>query len=172
MSVRNESIDFGSMDHGVTIGKKRLAARQKVLKLKYQFFSEFEHLEKEEEEDFKEKIITSTESETFTPNCPLKKENSSSFKWKLATKSAIKTKRLFQPSNNFDTQLLKNEKYPEEEKSCSSDLEITLTDQLGKNHTADHSQNDLPISSTLQHLVKARPKRPKKYGPIENAVFL
>ena len=133
-------------------------------------------------------------SATRLPEVSLKRR-SSSFKWKLAAKSVIQTRRLYDRSNDLDSNVVSSVINKKSTKSTAPKIlpvsskpyisfisnvsNMNLTnhmnsgdDQLGKNNNNDYTIQELPSSSALQHLVKGRPKRPKKHPPIRSAILI
>ena len=123
------------------------------------------------------------------------KRRSSSFKWKLAAKSVIRTRRLYDGSKDLDSKIVSTVTKNNSTKANAPKVPLAISkpyfsnysnfpnmnltnhmnsvdDHTGKNNTNDYTIQELPSSSALQHLVKGRPKRLKKHPPIRSAVLI
>ena len=131
-------------------------------------------------------------SEEVLPATPIKRK-SASFNWKSKrdSKPKVRTKRLYgtsgadssreertynrvnAPSFCFASSFLD----PTQDKSFHIPSAINFTklkpvgNRFRKKVEQDFMIPELPSSSSLQHLVKTRPKRRKKYAPITKAVL-
>ena len=159
----------------------------KVLESVTQSETDLSHLDELEVED----IVVFRPPEEALPATPIKRK-SASFKWKFNRKTNVRTKRLYgtsgvesarnerdsncsKPSNiNFCFVSTFHEPPPNKSSFAPTSSNFSKLKPVGHKFRRNYDRTfpELPSSSTLQHLVKGRPKRRKKYAPFKSAVLI
>ena len=140
--------------------------------------------------------VTSQRSEPSPQNTPQSnKRTSLATSRKLRPKSEVRDQQLFNRSNHSSGEPTGNEMLGDSSKSFTPDLVLgssrfyspsaTSTpnpdssnsaylngsdNDVGSNYNSEDTVTELPSSTALQHLGKARPKRAKKHAPSRGAV--
>ena len=137
--------------------------------------------------------VTSQRSEPSPINTPQTSKKNLSISRKLRPKSEVKEQRLYNRSNHPSGDLSINENNTDPAKltpdvigssvfyspgatstpnpDSSNSVYINGSDiDIGTSYASEDSVPELPSSTALQHLGKARPKRAKKHAPSRGAV--